>query len=210
MADVKVYEEGNNGFFVVPLNEDGSYKNEELKFIKGMVSLDGTVTQTSDKIAADDDVSYLTRISPATIDGTVTFIGLSDEDYDALYGAIRDTNDVLLFGANVQPHRLGFVFFNTTHSIDATGEETVSTNAHVFFNVTFALPNVSTATVSEDSTDVRAFELTFNASAYNYGINKRGTYARINSVKNKKAFDTCFPQGESNEYKMYTPDMIVE
>lgn len=215
MADYKVYEEGNNGFFIVPLNEDGTYKDSELKFIKGMVSLEGTVTQTEDKLPADDDVSYLIRRSPVTIDGTVTFMGLSDEDYDALYGNIRDKNDVLLFGSTAQAHKVGFVFFNSFHSIDALGSETVSQNAFVFNSVTFSLPDISTTTVAEDSTDVRQFELSFTANAYNYkaadGSTGRVTYSRINSIKNKDVWDECFADGleGSKDYKMYIPDMEI-
>lgn len=214
MADYKVYEEGNNGFFIVPLNEDGTYKESELKFIKGLVSLEGTVSQTEDKLPADDEVDYLIRRSPATISGTVTFMGLSDEDYDALYGNIRDKNGVLLFGGTSKAHKVGFVFFNTFHSIDALGAETISTNAFVFNSVTFSLPDISTTTVAEDNTDVRQFELNFTASAYNYktadGATGRVTYSRVNSVKNKEVFDYCFASELAEAKHIYIPDMGIE
>ena len=212
MATTKVYEEGNKGFYIFPITDSSYVKTAEdygtAVHIKGLISVEGTVEQTENKLAADDDPAYLTRRSPATITGTLTIVGLDEEGYKALYGtAITDKNGALLFGASGEPNKVGFVFFNEQHSIDGV-TDTLSVNAHIFYNVTFSLPNISTTTKAEDSTDTRPFELSFTASSVGYGENGSiCTYACLNSKKSASQFTTAFENWSTGgSITMYIPE----
>lgn len=179
-----IYEEGNKKFQIAELRADGTYG--EVATIEGLISVDCTMSSTTTNTAADDDTTYLTRTSPVTGEGTITFVGLSQADYLKLYPeSIKDGNGALVFGRQGSPKRVGISFINTQVYKDAMGEEKVSTNKFTINNVVFQMPNISTTTVSEDSTNVREFELSFNAYPYNFPAENptdRVTWSIVNSA----------------------------
>lgn len=208
MADTKIYQEGNKGFLVYEFQE-GGYATKATA-IRGLISLEGTVSQTESKTAADDDIAYLIRRSPVTIEGTITFVGLSADDYKAFLGAITDQKGAIVYGENTAK-QIGFVFLNTEHNINAEGTDTQSENAHVFYNATFSLPNISTTTIAEDDTTIRSFELSFTANprilTADDDKEHKITYACVNSAKDANNFKYLIGKGGdgNNEYKMYIP-----
>jgi len=181
-TQTRVYEEGNYGLKVFPLNSDGTYGTGYA--VEGTVNVDITFSRTRTNTPADDVVDYLNRTSPEKGEGTITLIGLKLSDYQKLYNNIIDTNGVIVGGRTNQSKRLGVIFYNTKNY-----EEGSSTNMFVLPNVTFELPNLSTTTIAEDDTTIRAFELSVTANpmnfTYNSGANKdRYTWAVVNSVDN--------------------------
>lgn len=206
MADTKIYQEGNNGFSII---DSGSEKVTSAQ-IRGLISLEGTVSQTESKTAADDDIAYLIRRSPVTIEGTVTFVGLSKADYDLLLGSITDENGAIVYGENTAKP-VTFVFYNTQHDIAADGTDTVTENAHIFYNATFSLPNITTTTIAEDDTTIRPFELSFTANPKIMTAadekDHKITYACLNSATHEADIKYLKGKGgtQSNETKLYTP-----
>lgn len=201
MAETKtrIYEEGNYGFMIAPLQSDNSYG--EVETISGMISIDCTMTRTTTNTAADDIADYLTRTSPETGEGTLTFVGLTKEDYSKLYNAITDSNNVLVFGRKNSTKKVGISFFNTQNYSEGS-----STNKFTLNNVTFAMPNVSTTTIAEDDTTIRSFALSFTANPYNYTNSSsnadRCTWSLINSVDDAAIW-------EDVKDTIYVPDSII-
>lgn len=200
-SKTRIYEEGNYGFMIAPLNTDGTYG--DVQKIEGMVSIDCTMSRTVTNTPADDIVDYITRTSPESGEGTLTFRGLSVEDYEKLYNSITDENGALTFGRRVSPKKVGISFFNTQSYKDALGEEKSSTNKFTLNSVIFQLPNLSTTTMAEDDTTTRDFELSFNANAYNF-TNKKGgsdrvTWSIVNSEDNADIW-------ENVKDEIYVPD----
>lgn len=184
MSDNKfrVYEEGNKNFRVCEYDPvEGAYG--ALSSIPGLVNVDITFSRTTDKKAADDITDYIVRRSPLTGSGTVTFIGLTKEQYKLLYNNIVDEKGVLTFGDTGEPKRLGVMFDNTEGSSSGT-----STNRMVLYNVVFDDPNLGTATKAEDNTDIRDYTLNVTVSAVQTAGGKSKTYSKLNSVDDASAF----------------------
>lgn len=196
----RIYEEGNYGFMIQTLKSDGTYEGTPTK-IAGMVSIDCTMSRTITNTAADDITDYITRVSPETGEGTLTFIGLTKEDYKALYNAIVDSNGVLVFGKKNSTKKVGISFFNTQNYAEGS-----SINKFTLNNVTFSLPNVSTTTIAEDDTTIRSFALSFTANPLNYTDNTskpdRVTWSLINSKDDSEIW-------EAVKDTIYVPDSVV-
>lgn len=195
MAETRYYEEGNFDCIVAELNEtDGTYGT--VYQLQGLVNFDGTFSQTTDKKAADDVTDYVVKKSPLTCSGTITFIGLSKNDYKALYANITDGAEALVFGRKGKTKRLGLSFKNTRVG------DTTSINKYTFNSVVLDLPPLSTKTLEEGNTDIREFAIPFTASPYQY-TNKAGekdtvTMSILNSVDDAATYNT-------NKDKIYIP-----
>ncbi len=204
MATNKFYQEGNKGFLIFPFADESTptYSKSPIA-IRGMISLEGTVSQTETKTPADDDIAYLIRRSSVTIEGTATFVGLSKSDYEAFYAGISDRNNAIVYGENTAK-KIGFVFINTEHEIGADGSDTTTNKAHIFYAASFALPNISTTTLAEDDTTVRPFAITFTANPIMYTADDakshKVTYACIDSATNKADYDKIVKEGEATLY----------
>lgn len=181
MAESKrIYEEGNYEFQIATLDEStGTYG--EVTTIEGLVNVDVTMSQTTSNIAADNKTDYLTRKSAMKGSGTITFIGLSKEDYQKLYNLYLDKNTVMVFGSDVAPRKVGISFKNKQGSL--TGD---SINKFTLNNCVFDLPNLSTQTIQEDDTTIRSFALNVNVNPLEFtnqeGNKDRVTFSLINSV----------------------------
>lgn len=195
MAETRYYEEGNFDCIVAELNEtDGTYGT--VYQLQGLVNFDGTFSQTTDKKAADDVTDYVVKKSPLTCSGTITFIGLSKNDYKALYANITDGAEALVFGRKGKTKKLGLSFKNTRVG------DTTSINKYTFNSVVLDLPPLSTKTLEEGNTDIREFAIPFTASPYQY-TNKAGekdtvTMSILNSVDDASTYTT-------NKDKIYIP-----
>lgn len=195
MAETRYYEEGNFDCIVAELNEtDGTYGT--VYQLQGLVNFDGTFSQTTDKKAADDVTDYVVKKSPLTCSGTITFIGLSKNDYKALYANITDGAEALVFGRKGKTKKLGLSFKNTRVG------DTTSINKYTFNSVVLDLPPLSTKTLEEGNTDIREFAIPFTASPYQY-TNKAGekdtvTMSILNSVDDAATYNT-------NKDKIYIP-----
>lgn len=195
MAETRYYEEGNFDCIVAELNEtDDTYGT--VYQLQGLVNFDGTFSQTTDKKAADDVTDYVVKKSPLTCSGTITFIGLSKNDYKALYANITDGAEALVFGRKGKTKRLGLSFKNTRVG------DTTSINKYTFNSVVLDLPPLSTKTLEEGNTDIREFAIPFTASPYQY-TNKAGekdtvTMSILNSVDDAATYNT-------NKDKIYIP-----
>ena len=196
----RIYEEGNYGFMVQTLKSDGTYEGTPVK-IEGLISIDCTMSRTITNTAADDITDYITRVSPETGEGTITFTGLSKDSYKALFNAITDTNGVLVFGKKNNTKKVGVSFFNTQNYAEGS-----SINKFTLNNVTFSLPNLSTTTIAEDNTTIRSFALSFTANPLNYTDNTgnpdRVTWSLINSVDDSDIW-------ENVKDTIYVPDSVV-
>lgn len=182
----RVFEEGNYGLKVFPLNSDGTYGTGYA--VEGTVSVDITFSRTRTNTPADDVTDYLNRTSPEKGEGTLTLVGLKKTDYAAFYNNVVDTDGVIVGGRKNQTKRLGVIFYNTKNY-----EGGSSTNMFVLPNVTFELPNLSTTTIAEDDTTIRAFELAITANSVSFetagGGKDRYTWAVVNSVDNVDIYD---------------------
>lgn len=196
----RIYEEGNYGFMVQALKSDGTYEGTPVK-IEGLISIDCTMSRTITNTAADDITDYITRVSPETGEGTITFTGLSKDSYKALFNAITDTNGVLVFGKKNNTKKVGVSFFNTQNYAEGS-----SINKFTLNNVTFSLPNLSTTTIAEDDTTIRSFALSFTANPLNYTDNTskpdRVTWSLINSKDDSEIW-------EAVKDTIYVPDSVV-
>lgn len=188
----RFYEEGNSNFAVTPLtiDTDGTAKYEDsLTPIQGLVSIDITFDQTIEKIPADDDPNYMQNRGAMTGSGTISFVGLDDDDYKALYNNVTDGNGVLVFGRKGAPKKVAFRMENTKVLDDGT----TSTNRFFFYNVTFDLPPFGTQTKAEGETNRREFEVPVSCSIIKYknadGETDTVSWAGLNSKKHKAQFD---------------------
>lgn len=187
----KIYEEGNYGFMIAPLNLDNTYG--EISKISGLVSIDCTMSRTITNTAADDESDYLTRVSPETGEGTITFIGLPKEELVKLYDAVTDDNNVFVSGRKGMLKKVGISFFNTEKAKYSSNSDVSSINKITFHNVIISPPNVSTTTVAEDDTTIREFALSFTANPFHFttssGIRDRCTWSLINSDRDSGIWD---------------------
>lgn len=192
----RVYQEGNYGMKVFKIDESrGEYATQGVA-VNGLVTVDITFSRTVTNTAADDVVDYLTRRSPERGEGTITILGMSLKDYKALYNDIVDDNNVLVVGKKRMAQKLGIIFYNHEESAEGSSE-----NMFVLPNCSLEIPNISTATIAENDTTVRPFELAITCNAKNFGSGAdadRFTYAILNSVDNADIYET-------NRDKMYTP-----
>lgn len=210
MADVaktRVFQEGVYGLKVFPLTETaGTISYGTGVAIKGTANIDITFSSTRTKTPADDITDYLNRTSPLTGDGTITLLGMSKDDYKALYNNIVDSNDVVVGGQDNQTKRLGVVFYNTETYIDSSNATQESTNMFVLPNAVFELPSISVQTIAEDDTTIRPFELSVKAQSVKNG-NVRYTYAVVNSADlDGKVGEGAF---ENVKDKVYVPGQTV-
>ena len=206
----KFYEDGNEGFYVFTKDDKNTYTSPV--HINGMVSFEGSFERSVDNKAAEDQIDYIKRVSPARMTGTVTIIGLRKSDYVALYGTqVKDKNGVVGFGGTDEPMRTGVVFFNRGHVI-VNNKDTVVEQAHCLYNVTFDLPPLSTKTIEEDNTDIREFSIGFTAEPIlvNGGYH---TYYYVTSedkynASEDKIWDSHFANHTADEgnITMYIPD----
>lgn len=211
MADIikkRVYQEGCYGFKVFPLIENAGVISYGTGVeIKGTQNIDITFSSTRTKTAADDEVDYLNRTSPLTGKGTITLIGLSKDDYKALYASnIVDDNDVIVGGRANQTKRLGVIFYNTETYVDENGLSQSTEDMFVLPNVTFELPNITLQTIAEDDTTIRPIELTVNAQSLKISGGDRYTYAIVNKadVDGKIGAGTYEASVKGNVYKPNT------
>lgn len=195
----RLYEEGNYGFKVAELNDDGTYATP-LTAIEGLVSVDVTFEQTVENRAADDNTSYLTLQSPLKGSGTITFINLTKDGYKALYANCVDTSGALVFGKKGKTKKLGITFFNTRVGGE---EEGTSINKITFNNVVFSLPPFNSQTLKEGENNIREFAVPFTANPLTYettdGEKDTVTYSILNSVDDVTIW-------EENKDKIYIPD----
>lgn len=192
----RVYQEGNYGMKVFKIDESTGGYSSQGTAVNGLVTVDITFSRTVTNTPADDVVDYLTRRSPERGEGTITILGLSLKDYKALYNDIVDDNNVLVVGKKRMAQKLGIIFYNHEESAEGSSE-----NMFVLPNCSLEIPNISTATIAEDDTTVRPFELAITCNAKNFGSGAdadRFTYAILNSVDNADIYGT-------NRDKMYTP-----
>lgn len=199
---MRFYEEGNSNFAVTPLtlNNDGTAKYEgDLVAIQGLVSIDLTVDQTTESIAADDDPNYMRVQGATTASGNVVFVGLDDTALAALYNNVSDGNGALVFGRKGTPKKVAFRMENTKVNDDGT----TSTNRYFFYNATFSLPPFGTQTKAEGETNRREFSVPVTCSIIKYkdesGKIDTALFSCLNSEKNKTQF-------EETESSIYIPD----
>ena len=194
----RVYEEGNYGFMCAELKDDNTY--DTVKKIEGLVSVSLTFSQTTEQKAADDNPSYVTTQSPLKGEGTITFFGMTKQNYIDLYRNVTDNNNALVFGRRGVAKRLGVSFFNT--AVSATGK---STNKITLNNVLFSLPPFNSQTLQEDDTTIREFAVPVTCSAFTYTTSEKTkdtvTWSILNSVSDSELF---------NAYKdnIYIPDAL--
>lgn len=192
----RIYEEGNNGFMIAPIQADGSY-GEVIK-ISGLISVDITMSNTKTAIAADDVTDYIIKQSGTKGEGTITFAGLSKADYAALYDKITDSNGALTFGRRGSPKKVGFSFLNTQEYLEGS-----SVNKFTINNAYFSIPNLSTTTLAEDDNTIRSLALSVTCSPYTYettdGKKDTVTWTVLNSEDNVDIWDNVKDQ-------IYVPD----
>lgn len=200
VTTIPFVEEGNKGFDVYPHNTDGTIGTGS--HIKGLVSFSGNLTMEVTNLPADDDITYLQREKPVTADGTVTFRGLTVDNYKKMYNNVTDANNVVVFGRRGMAKKVGIAFNNTRVYADGTTAE----QRICFLNITFSLPPIETQTIQEDDNTVRDFAVPFKASSYNYtkkdGTSDRATVTTPNSKDNADIWDKI-------KDKLYIPDMDV-
>lgn len=179
----RVYQEGNYGFKVFPLNSDGTYGTGVA--IEGLATVDITFSSTKTNTPADDEIDYLHRESPLKGEGTITLIGLKNADYANFFENCVDTNGAVIGGKKNQSKKVGVIFFNTINYKDGNGDGVSVENMFSLPNCIFSLPNISTQTVQEDDTTIRSFELGVECNPLNYttsgGTRERFTWSSISS-----------------------------
>ena len=181
----RVFQEGNYGFKVFPLNSDGTYGTGAT--IDGLVNVDITFSSTKTNIPADYTIDYLHRESPLKGEGTITFVGIKNADYAKLFANCVDTNNAVIGGRKNQSKKVGVIFFNTTNFKDGSGVEHSVENMISLPNCIFSLPNIQTQTIQEDDTTIRNIELPVNCNPQNftneYGDKDRYTWASISKTE---------------------------
>lgn len=180
-AKKRVYEEGARNFKIAEYDPTTNTYGT-LSSIEGLVDVDITFSQTTDKKAADDIPDYLMRVAPASGSGTITFIGLSTEQYKLLYNNIVDGNGVITLGDTGTPRRVGIMFDDTEGYAGGT-----ATNRMVIYNCVFGIPSISISTTEEDSTDIRDFELDVTCSSIDVS-GRKAIASIINSTENATEF----------------------
>lgn len=189
MAETKknrVITKGAENFRVFKRNPvTGAYG--EGYHIDGLVNVDITFTQTTDKKAAEDNANYRTFKAPATGDGTVQFMGMSKADFIAVYSDITDKNGVINFGSVNGTQSVGFMYDEMESYLDNSGVEHISTNRMVIYDAQFSIPSVNGKTLEEGNTDVKEYSLSVSCSSVKNG-DRQSAYAIINSVDDATQF----------------------
>ena len=196
----RIYEEGNYGFMCAELQDNNTYGT--VNKIEGLVSVSLTFSQTTEQKAADDNPSYVTTQSPLKGEGTITFFGMTKQNYIDLYRNVTDASGALVFGRRGVAKRLGVSFFNT--AVSATGK---STNKITLNNVLFSLPPFNSQTLQEDDTTIREFAIPVTCSAYSYTTRDGGRDTVTWSILNSETESALY-----NEFKeqIYIPDSADE
>ena len=199
-----VYQEGNYGLKVFPLNADGTYGTGAS--VEGLATVDITFTSTKTNTPADDEIDYLHRESPLKGEGTITLIGLKNADYAKFYANCVDTNGAVIGGKKNQSKKVGVIFFNTITYKDSSNNTVSVENMFSLPNCIFSLPNIQTQTVQEDDTTIRSFELGVECNPLNYtatgGAKERFTWSQISAVEAGENWATV-------KTAIYKPDMTL-
>lgn len=212
----RIYEEGNYGFKVFPLNADGTYGTGTA--IEGLVSVDITFSSTKTNTPAEDVIDYLHRESPLKGEGTITLVGLKNSDYAKLYSNCVDTNGAVVGGRKNQSKKVGVIFFNTKTYLDENNAPQSKENMISLPNCIFALPNLQTQTIQEDDTTIRNIELSVECNPLNFttsgGSNDRFTWSMIDADTAGGAWNTIktsiyFPDSSALLIKLATPVVSI-
>lgn len=184
----RVYSEGASNLRVFKYNRvTGTYATTPF-FVEGLINVDITLSQTKDKKAADNKTNYLSRVSPATGDGTIQLMGMSKAMYEALYADIKDANGVVNFGSTEEPQGLGVMYDEIESYVDEAGTRHTSTNRMVLYDCEFAFPTMSAKTLEEGNTDVKEYSLGVTCSSVEKD-GRQAVAAIINSVDDKDQFE---------------------
>lgn len=182
----RVFSEGASNLRIFKRNRiKGTYG--EAYAVEGLINVDITISQTKDKKAADNQANYLSRVSPATGNGTIKLMGLKRADYLAMYADITDKNGVVNFGSTAEPQGLGIMYDEIESYADENGARHTSTNRMVIYDCELAFPSLSAKTLEEGNTDVKEYSLEVICSS----IEKDGRQAVgaiVNSVDNPTEF----------------------
>ena len=183
----RVYSEGASNLRVFKYNRvTGTYSATPF-VVEGLINVDITISQTKDKKAADNKANYLSRVSPATGDGTIQLMGMSTKMYEEFYADIKDKNGVVNFGSTAEPQGLGLMYDEIESYVGADGNRKTSTNRMVIYDCEFAFPTLSAQTLEEGNTDVKEYSLGVTCSSIeNNG--RQAIAAIINSVDNPTEF----------------------
>ncbi len=184
----RVYSEGASNLRVFKRNRLTNTYDAAGYTVEGLVNINITLSQTKDKKAADNKTNYLVRIAPASGEGTIQLMGLSRNDYLALYSDLTDKNGIINFGSTAEPQSLGIMYDEIEGYVDATGVSHTSTNRMVIYDCEFSLPPLSAATLDEGTTETRDYSISVTCSSIeNKG--RQSIAALINSVDNPVQFE---------------------
>lgn len=210
VVERRLYQEGNKNLKIVPIdfssNAEGTFGTAET--FEGLVSIDITFSRTVTNTAADDVSDYLRRESQERGEGTITLIGITYAQYQKLYNNIVDSNGVIVMGDRNQSKKVGVSFTNTSNYVDNTGASTSSENMFFMPSVVFALPNITSTTLSEDDSGEVSIAIPVTATARRYtkknSTDGYYTRAKLNSVNNADIYAKVKEKG------YYIPDEVID
>lgn len=184
----RVYSEGASNLRVFKYNRIAGTYATTAHSAEGLINVDIAITQTKDKKAADNKSNYLSRVSPATGNGTIQLMGLKRADYLAFYSDIKDKNGVINLGSTAEPQGLGIMYDEIESYADEDGIRHTSINRMVIYDCEFAFPTLSAKTLEEGNTDIKEYSLGVTCSSVEKD-GRQAIAAIINSVDNPAEFE---------------------
>lgn len=185
MATDKLLLYGNSQLTTRALNatETGFDELSAAVLWSGLVSVDITFTQTTNKFAADNNPNYKSIKGMPSGSGTVTLRGIKYSDYQKILNVIYSATDGIDFGASDETKYFALAL---TEEVDDG-----SRNRHILFKCSIdGLPPLSTETVSDTVTprDI-PLSVTVDPLMKPNDSSQWKFYRVLNSVENAAAFE---------------------
>lgn len=196
----KIYEKGLSNVVIGKIiqNEDGTltYDNSNKINIAGAMEFSADLSSETTRIAADNDVAYITIQGAYQGTGTIKFTGLTEDQTAYITSAVKSTNGVLGFGEDMAPKELGLKFTK----IQVVDGVTYSTD-YMFHRVTCGYPSISGSTVSESGDAIADCTISLNIMPLPYKAenqDKTRTYSKVSSKTSASKYATL-------KDKLFTP-----
>lgn len=192
----KIYEAGNYHLITAKLQASGEEYDTAYEW-QGMMEFSATLTQTTNKVSADDDPAYLTMAGAITGTAELKLAGISYNDYDKLFPVEKDSQQAILIGGDLPTVEFGLSFYTSEMKDGKTSINKIS-----FPRCTATIPSKPTTSKAEDGSTITEVTISITINPYFYtdsdGTRKRVTETVINSETHKTIW-------EANKDKIYIP-----
>lgn len=179
-GSIKTYSKGSRRLYITGFDDATSY-DPLGQWVEGLIELNITLASEMTNIGADNSPSFIVLPSPTTGTGTVKVTGMPIDALKYITN-VKITPNAVLYGDNGEAIHGAFMY-DEMQSDD-------SINRVIFFDCTFAMPNVTAKT--DDGKSIKDCTINVTASPVEYmkpdGEFKTVTMLVVNSKRNTETF----------------------